>query len=280
MKIIFCLTAGRTGTKFLKNIFKNNVKNCIARHEPIPSMFGKPIYWYQKGQIDKIRELFNKKVKKINKKNPQVYIETNHAFLKSFSDVAMEYYPNMKLIHAVRNPLKMAKSGFNRYKQLRKYHYPYSYKGDNGKRYVVWTLTGEEEIFKIFNCDWNTVFQLNDDKKLFQLILLHWIEIENRAIAFLDKFNKHNDCFHLHTPKDLNDPDVLLDMFDFFGLELKHKDILLKGRKNKGRKPTIITEDDKKQLNYIVRNLPKKYLKIFKNDPYIKYEWSNLFIVD
>jgi hypothetical protein len=277
MKIIFCCASERSGTKYLSYLFKNNIKGCISKHEPIPTMFGKPIYWYYSGQNDKIKKIFLKKVKKINRYNANVYVETNHAFLKSFSDVAMEYFPDMKLIHLIRSPIKMAKSALNRYKQVRKFRYPYRYKGENGKKYIKWTLTGEEQIFKDYNCDWNDVYQLTDDNKIFQIILLHWIEIENRAIAFKNKYNKNKDCFILESPKNLNEENVIIDMFNFFDLELKHKNISFSGRKNKGLKPTVISEIEKNQLKEIVKKLPSKYLQIFHKKPYTDFDWSYLF---
>lgn len=243
----------------------------------MPKMFGKPIYWYQTGQKEKIRKLFKKKQEKIKSYNVNVYVETNHAFLKSFSDVALEYFPDMKLIHTIRNPLKVAKSNFNRYEQLRKIHYPLKYRGDDGKKYIKWTLTGNEEIFKTFNFDSKTILQVNYKHKIYQYFLLEWIEIENRAMRFLDNYKKHDDCYTLEVPKDLNKENIIKDMFNFFGLELKKEDITLYGRKNKGAKPTIITEEDKKQLREIVSKIPAQYLQIFQKKPYVDLEWGKIF---
>lgn len=244
----------------------------------MPSMFGKPIYWYQAGQTEKIRKLFEKKENKIKSYNAKVYVETNHAFLKSFSDVAMEAFPDMKLIHLVRNPLKVAKSNLNRFKRIRKIRYPYKYRGDDGENYIKWSLTGKEEIFKTFNYDWRNIVQLTDELKVYQILLLHWIEMENRAMTFLDKYEKHDDCYTLKIPKDLNNAAVLKDMFEFFELELKQEDISLRGRKNKGiKKPTIITDEDRKQLEEIVAKIPSRYLKIFQERPYVDFEWVKMF---
>ena len=277
MSVIFCCASERSGTKYLSYLFKNNIKGCVGKHEPFPTMFGKPIYWYHTAQTEKIKKIFIKKVRNIKKYNANVYVETNHAFLKSFSDVAMDYFPDMKLIHLIRNPLKMAKSALNRYKQVRKFHYPYRYKADNGKKYIKWTLTGEEQIFKDYNCDWNDVYHLTDDNKIYQIILLHWIEIENRANAFFKKYDKYKDCYILESPKNLNDKYIISDMFNFFDLELKQKNISFSGRKNRGLKPTIASEIEKIQLKEIVNKLPTKYLQIFHKKPYTEFDWAHLF---
>ncbi len=276
MEVIFCLTTARSGTKYLTYLFKNNIKSCVSKHEPTPTMFGKPTYWYLVGKNDEIKKIFLKKVKKIHGYNTDVYIETNHAFLKSFSDISMEVFPDMKLIHLIRNPLKMAKSGLNRFKQIRKFHVPWEYKGDDGKKYMRWALTGKEEIFQNFNFDWEAVLQLIDESQIYQILLLQWIEIENRAMAFLDKYKKHGDCYTLQAPKDLNDVNVLREMFDFFNFELKQEEINLRGRKNKGAKPTIIAEEDKKQLGEIINKIPPRYLQIFQKKPYVDFEWGKL----
>ena len=274
---IFCLTSGRTGTKYLSYLFNNNIADCIGKHEPPPTMFGKPVYWYTAGKKDKIKELFQKKMDKIDKNNTNLYVETNHSFLKSFSDVAMEFYPDMKLIHAIRNPLKVAKSNFNRYEQLRKIRYPLNYKGDDGNSYIKWTLTGNEEIYKFLNFDNKTIYHINEPKKIYQYFILEWIETENRAIRFLNKYKKHDDCYTLDVPKDLNRSKKVRDMFKFFGLEMKNDNITFKGRKNKGRKKTVIKEKEMIQFKEVISKLPDKYLKIFKNKPYVNFEWNDIF---
>ena len=277
MKVIFCLTSGRTGTKYLSYIFKHNVENCISvHHHSSPNMFGDPIYWHQKGDIEKLKNLFNKKQKKIENCNADAYAEINHAFLKSFYDVAIEAFPDMKLIHLIRNPLKVARSNLNRYKTIKKAHAPYTYKGDDGKKYIKWALTGHEEIFKTFGFDETTIFDLSDELKVYQFFLLQWIEVENRAMAFLDKYNKHNDCYTLETPKDLNDAAILKDMFEFFKLKLKQEDIVFRGRKNRNIRPTVITEDEKDKLKEIVSNIDNQYLKIFQNKPYTNFDWTKI----
>ncbi|KYK34479.1 MAG: hypothetical protein AYK22_08625 [Thermoplasmatales archaeon SG8-52-3] len=274
---IFCLTSGRTGTKYLSYLFKNNIENCISKHEPPPNMFGKSIYWYQNGDKDKIKELFKIKLEKINNYNVNLYVETNHSFLKSFSDVAIEFFPDMKLVHAIRDPLKVAKSNFNRYEQLRKIRYPLNYRGDDGKKYIKWTLTGNEEIYKFLNFNNKTIYQISDEDKIYQYFILEWIETEKRAIDFLNKYNKHNDCYILDVPKDLNNAKKVKDMFNFFNLKMKRREITFKGNKNKGKKKTIVTEHEKNLFNETISKLPKSYLKIFKDKPYVDFKWGNIF---
>ena len=266
MMKIFVLASGRSGTKFLTDLFRYNVKNCTCKHEPFPDMFGRPIYWYNKGEINKIRRLFYIKKLRINYSLGEVYIETNHAFLKSFCEVAMEFFPDMKLIHLIRNPLKVAKSKLNRHLVIDKIHLPFRYYRKNGKKYFRWALTWEEKIFQDIR---------HLDLTLYQKYIVQWIEIENRAMRFLDKYNKHRDCFTLSVPEDINNPSTIKDLFDFLEVKLKRKNIYIKGRKNKtpGAKKTVVTEEDKAQFREVVNNLPDKYLEIFKREPYKKLSW-------
>ncbi|MEW5804814.1 MAG: hypothetical protein AB1847_22225 [bacterium] len=266
---IFVLASGRSGTKYLSSIFKNNVKNCISKHEPYPTMFGIPIYWYQAKKIEEIKKLFIKKKKRITRCKADVYIETNNAFLKSFSDVAVEFFPDLKLIHIIRNPLTVARSQLNRHIRLNKMHFPLRrfYLGDDGRKYFKWTLTGKEDIFRAVTVDSLTPYQY---------LVLQWIEIENRAMRFLDTYQKHDECYTLFAPEDLNNGMILEDMFRFFGLERKGRSINFGGAKNKNRIPTIVREEDQMQFEEVIGGLPESYLKIFRKEPYTRCTWSKL----
>ncbi len=269
---IFVSTSGRSGTKFLSGLFKYNIKNCINKHEPFPDMFGRPIYWYFQGRTKDIKKLFLIKKNRITRHKKDIYIETNHAFLKSFCDVAMEFFPDMRLIHLIRNPLKVAKSETNKQLLHDKSHFPFQYyKRDDGGKFYRWALTGLEDIFKAVNIDNIT---------LIQRYMLQWIEIENRAMKFLKKYNKEKDCYTLFIPNDINNHSVLLGMFRFFKLEQKSKNIIIRGSRNLNIIPTVVTDEDKSQLREVVNSVPESYLKIFKKEPYTRCEWIKLLKKD
>jgi arabinogalactan endo-1,4-beta-galactosidase len=270
MEKIFVLASARSGTKFLKDLFKYNVKNCISKHESFPDMFGKPIYWYYQGRSEEIRKYFLLKKKIIDRYKQDIYLESNHAFLKSYCDIAMEYFPNMKLIHLIRNPIKVAKSDSNKHFLHERTHIPFQhYKGTDGIKHFRWALTGHEDIFKNINIS---------NPTLFQKYVIQWIEIENRAIKFLDTYKKHNDCYTLLVPEDINDRVKLMDMFNFFKLELKNNEIIIRGSKNQNIIPTIITDEDKRQFKEIIDKIPNSHLEIFKNKPYKDIKWINLLM--
>lgn len=272
MKKIFVLASARSGTKFLADLFKYNVKNCISKHESFPDMFGKPIYWYYQGKAEEIRKQFLFKKKKIERYRQDIYIESNHAFLKSYCDVAMEFFPDMELIHLIRNPIRVAKSDSNKQFLHDKTHIPFQYyRGAFGSKHFRWALTGLEDIFKTINIDQPT---------LFQKYVIQWIEIENRAIKFLNKYKKYDDCYTLIVPEDLNDSIKLMDMFNFFKSDLKNKEIVIRGNRNRSIIPTIIYDQDVKQFKEIINNIPNSYLEIFRDKPYKNLKWINLLKKD
>ncbi|MDB6068198.1 MAG: hypothetical protein JWR26_4406 [Pedosphaera sp.] len=272
---IFTLSSARSGTLYLRNLFKNNIKDCTCRHEPFfdwgnPTLFGRAIYDAYAGRLDRIREKLARKRDYINRLEGSVYLESSHAFLKSAYVAALESFPEMRLIHLIRDPLKVAKSEAYREEWRRRVHAPFHfYTGDDGRRHFAWSLTTNEEIFRTFD-----VAKLS----LFQLYLIQWIEIEHRAIRFLEQHQLHDRCFTMHSPGDLNDATKVREMFDFLGLKTIDSNIITSGRKNKsiGRK-TVITPEDERECEEVLERLPIRYLELFRAEPYANHEWSARF---
>jgi len=147
------------------------------------------------------------------------------------------------------------------------YPLPKYYWGDDGNKYYIWSLTKKEKIYQDVNLKFLTPYQN---------YLLQWIEIENRAIDFLKKYDKHRDCFKLFNPEDLNDIKKLSKMFRFFNLKLKSEFINTNVNKNVGLVPTIVSTEDKRQLQELINYLPERYLTIFKEKPYSEIKWSHI----
>jgi hypothetical protein len=270
-KIIFTLTAARSGTLFLRNIFHLNAIDCDCRHETFfdfgnPTMFGPAIYDAHAGRIDKIRARLEKKRRYIEKLPGTIYLESSHAFLKSAYVAALEIFPDLQLIHLIRDPLKVCASEAYREMWRRRVHAPFHfYRGDDGKRHFAWTLTGNEEIFQNFGAK---------KLSLFQWYLLQWIEIENRAMNFLDENDLRQRCFTLNCPGDLNLPQKIRELFEFFGIATKQKEIIFGGRKNKsiGYSAEMAAQHER-EFQTIVQQLPKRYLEIFQREPYSSCDW-------
>ncbi|HVU99799.1 MAG TPA: hypothetical protein VHH88_00460 [Verrucomicrobiae bacterium] len=274
-RVFFTLASARSGTLYLKGLFQNNIPDCHCRHEPFfdwgnPTLLGPAIYDAFAGRLDRVRALLARKRAHVDRLNASLYLESNHAFLKSAYLVALEFFPEMRLIHLIRDPLKAAKSEANREMWRRRVHAPFHYyRGDDGQRHFYWALTRNEPIFKEFGAS---------RLSLFQLYLLQWIEIENRAISFVKDHNLTSRCRVLHSPRDLNDPVSIKAMFDFFELKPAQPRLVLAGRTNKSiGQTTVITPEDEAEAGFIIQNLPARYLEIFQQEPYQSQKWSARF---
>jgi len=270
---IFTLASGRSGTHFLYELIRRNAKNCTVRHETYglnPSMFGRPIYDYATGNNELIRALLARKRRIVDRCRTGFYVETSHAFLKSWFHLATEYFPSIKLVHLTRDPLKVAKSEADREQLIKRLRVPFChYRGEDRHRYFLWSLTGLEPIF-----------QHLDPAQLTRLqwYLIQWIEIENRAMRFLDEFNKQTDCFMLHSPVELNDAARVAALLEFLGLTPRSKQITLAGRRNRNWRASQITDDDRQQFRDIVQRIPPSYLEIFRRKPYLSLPWANALV--
>lgn len=91
-KYIFSINTGRSGSHYLCRIF-NHVSGCKAFHEPKPIGNGQEMRKYLAGKPTEMRELTEKKVKKILnvQKECDTYVETNHCFIKGFGWFIPEY---------------------------------------------------------------------------------------------------------------------------------------------------------------------------------------------
>ncbi len=269
MLTVFTLSSGRSGTHFLYQLIRRNARDCAARHETYglnPSMFGRPIYDYAIGKRERTRSLLDKKRRIVERARTMAYVETSHAFLKSWPDLAVEHFPQSKFVHLIRDPLKVAKSDADREQLIKQFHAPFChYRGADGKRYFLWSLTGLEPVFQHFED-----FQLTR----FQWYVIQWIEIENRAMRFLNDFDKHADCFTLHAPTELNDAGRVAELFDFLGLKQRDPRIVVGGRRNANWRKTVTNDEDRNQFADIVRAMPPKYLEIFCSEPYASLPWA------
>jgi hypothetical protein len=272
---IFCLASGRSGTHFLYEILRRNTRGVVCRHEPYlwnPSMFGRPIYDRAVGDEAALRRACWQKQQAIARySQAAAYAETSHAFLKSWSEQAIEFFPQMKLVHLVRDPLAVAKSETVREALIHRWRMPLrNYRGGDGRSYFRWALTGLEPIF--------SQARPADSQQLplsrFQHYVIQWIEIENRAMDFLTRHGKQADCFTLHSPSELNSPERIKSLLEFLDLPLRHADPILAGNHN--RTPgvrTEITNNDREQFAAAVQSVPAKYLQIFDRPPYGEWDW-------
>ena len=271
MKTIFALATGRSGTRFLSHLLRNNVKHAVCRHEPYfdwgnPSMFGPPIFDHTHGRYEPIQQLLQRKHRFIKRLRMDIYIETSHAFLKSYYDLAGEFFPDSQFVHLIRHPLKTARSETNRELWIDSIHFPWrKYRASDGRRFFCWSLTGDEPIYREVGIDRPT---------LFQHYVIQWIEVENRAMLFLRDTGKLDDCITMHSPGELNDPRRVKEVIDLLGLESKSDQVQITGKQNRtpGAK-TEVTSREEDEFREVVEKIPGEFLEIFSHEPYVGQEW-------
>lgn len=273
MKHIFVLATGRSGTHYLHSLCAANVGDAFCRHEPYfpprnPNMFGKAIDAHTRGDIAFVRKLVEKKRRYISGLRVGAYIETSHAFLKSYYDIAPEYFDDIRVFYLLRDPIKTALSEANRENALDRVYFPFRrYRGADGNKHFRWSLTGNEPIYQPF---------LGEPLSLFQRYFLQWIEIQNRALGFLDRFEMHNRCVVLDSPRELNDPLSLKVAFEKLDLPLRHSEVKLTGGKNRTPGvPTVVTQNEEQEAEWLLKRIPCDYLMIFQHPLFARFAWTS-----
>lgn len=273
MRKVFVLSNSRSGTAYLSHFVAANAV-CTARHEPFfdlgnPTLSGPAIYHNSVGHDELIERQLAKKKRWIERYAKGAYFEANHSLLKGGDRLLAQAFPEAWYVHAVREPLKTVKSMLNREHFIHRLHVPGRYyRGEDGRRYFRWSLSGHEPIFREVN---------RHPLSPFQRYVLEWIEIENRVIGLLTTQNAWDRCFFLDVPTDLADAEKLLAMIDYVGLLRSTKPLRTTLRTNStpGRS-TVITPEDRREFREVVEALPPQYLAIFQHPPYTALSWCSL----
>ena len=115
-KVIFTLAEARSGTLYLRNLFRLNARDCACRHETFfdignPTMFGPAIYDAYAGRLEKSARAW-KRSATISKNLPgSAYIRIQPCIFEIRPvSPRSDFFPDLHLIHLVRNPLKVAAS--------------------------------------------------------------------------------------------------------------------------------------------------------------------------
>lgn len=263
---LFTLASGRSGTSYLADFFKKNVKQCFSTHEPYfipgnPVLFGKPIDWNTRHDDNALLPVLARKCRFIANCRAPVYFESNHAFLKAFDRHAGTLLNNVGFVHLVRHPAKVAKSELLREQFIRKARIPFvDYTSDTGERYFRWALTGKEEIYQYYG---------GYTLSRFQFYLLQWIEIEYRAMQLVKQNQWQDRVFFIDVDSQLKEEAVLEQLLGFFDLRRRPRfNMDLRRNKTPFVGPTLITSQDELEIRWILQNLPENYKTMLKGEPY------------
>lgn len=112
IEYIFCINTGRSGSEYLAKLL-NHCDGIDAYHEHIPIMYGTAMRKFLEGKPDLLKQKMPEKINQINKAHvSDVYVETNHLFIKGFGWLIPEYIDEKKIgvIILKRDPKKIVDS--------------------------------------------------------------------------------------------------------------------------------------------------------------------------
>jgi hypothetical protein len=203
---IFVATTGRSGSKTLYQLCRS-IPKCAAFHEPMPEMNADILYSFNNYEEHIMLHYFKSfKLPAIYKASlhQNWYVETNHTFIKCFSDAAVKEFGNrLKVIHLVRDRHEVAKSWLHRG----------SIPGTGRKGAWLIDPYAPRNLIKFDKIVTQNSHFAHDYFKC----LWYWYEIEARTKKFILSYPQIS-IYHLQT-RDLNNLDILSPIFNdlFFG---------------------------------------------------------------
>lgn len=111
--VIFCISSGRAGSGFLATLL-NASPRCIARHEPWPRMIGSVLDEVILRGLEATpqRAAKNRAIARYLRNQPAdtVYAELSHMFIKTFHDVVVDYFTNIRIVSLRRDLSQVLRS--------------------------------------------------------------------------------------------------------------------------------------------------------------------------
>ena len=259
---IFVSSIGRSGTKFLSEVFKN-CTDIPSYHSLEPHCIGDCQTKYNQGYRARDSPEIQEKLKQIQKHTSSAgnFFESSHIFLRCYATPAIaKLAPPIYLIHLTRDPLETARSYVNRD----------SYPNAKDK---PWRLR--------MNLRRNLIYlPEKNDLTPIQRNLVDWLENELRYWQLKSKFTDTYDLYF----SDINNIDVWIEIFEKFDVEYdleKLKDFIgdtdqdLVDIMNKNSKPTNITDLDLAESRELIKILKRNIVDLspFNHPYYNKYQF-------
>lgn len=230
---IFVSSIGRSGTKYLSELFKN-ITVIPSFHYIEPICHGQIMKKKNNNKDIKIPEI-EKKIK-ILKKYENIF-ESSHIFLRVYVDEVLKQLKHIYVIHLTRDPLEVGKSYNNRGSE------------PGNLKKLPWRLPVNLKYNRLHIKTKMTKYQKN---------LYDWIENEMRYQEYKLRFDKTFDLYF----DDLNNIEKIENMLKYFNINYNKNKLselhLLNLKKNENKKKTIIEEKN------IIR--AKEFIKILKNE--------------
>lgn len=264
--VLFTATTGRTGTMSLVELFNRNVPGGVAEHEASyrpqggyerlyralclrdmgsleKRCFGRALDWYDRDDPALIR-LVRMRARRIRRQACRVYLESSHAFLSSMGEAMADEFPDLGLIHLVRDPLEVAVSYCNRN-----------------------THPVETSAFLRALGNWhphpdsrkNCLPPPDGRLTCLQYYLWVWIEAELRFLRFIERHPAIRH-FQLET-RELNDPGRIAALFGHFGIHTETGRIDMPPARNRNRKETQIDGRHLAEAGQLLRRIDPEILR-------------------
>jgi hypothetical protein len=215
VEVTLILSTGRTGTNFLAKFFNDNFDGVDGRHEPQMDLYKVGID-YICGLADKeesVSSFYNLRyqiLKDLIDGNKQFYVESNFN-LSVIVDLAEKVYPNLKIVHVVRDPKTCIKSYYNKSPNDSGTSY-FMDDNDNYRQRLLPQFFPEDNFHK-----------QAETLNRFQKVCWHWRKYNESAMELSKKLNlpyqlvKFEDVF---IKKDLQ---ILEQLIEFMNLADKKK---------------------------------------------------------
>lgn len=112
-RFLFCINPGRSGSKYLASLFDGHA-TVASLHEGKPVLNGRPMRAWLSGDAALMQKALPAKLRAIEValEGKEVYLETNHCFIKGFGQELMRHLPPEQVAILVinRNPDEVAGS--------------------------------------------------------------------------------------------------------------------------------------------------------------------------
>ena len=234
---LFVSSPGRSGTKYLSEIFKRYTDLAVYHggEKLIRDVINNKMYVTNNLTYIPTRlEL----IKQLNVEN-KGYVETNQIFIHFLVNgiINNKEFTPLYVINLIRNPLEVAISYTNRNS------YP-----SNPKSIWRQPLDSSSRLLKTNGKNF-TIFQEN---------LIDWIDTQMKFEKYKNSFDRYYELKFT----DLNDENKIVEMFNFFDIKYDIKKKQCNMKKNENKKKTIITSEYIRETSELLT-----YLKTLKNCP-------------
>ncbi len=231
MKLVFSLSAGRTGTAFLAELFARNVPEAEVHHErvgyddfgienPDLSHF---LLFNSRGNVSEVRRFWEQKLDRVMKSDSMIYVETAHALMKA---------------GLVENSVRLRSGHELHFVRLRRAVIPtllsYERRGDFLNRASQWVWYLDHDYPRsLVKADAFRRYGLHG------LALWYLIEVEFRSTYYKERYaDEPGVHFHEADIDELNEPDVAASLLSSIHGEHDPATVVVPGKTNASPKTT------------------------------------------